>query len=180
MNEDQVNEDQDEVAIPVYREELSADVVPVVTGGVRVTKRTQTRDEVLEQQLRTSSVQVKRVQVNRPVDGPQKPRRDGKTLIVPVVSEVLQIQKQWVLTEEIHITETEETKTEQRTISLDEEQALVERVDAQGNVLLTVDNVEPERGQLLKEAGILKRPASGQKAGSKRKILSNEPNVLGH
>lgn len=43
-----------------------------------------------------SHVKVKRVKTERVVDGPQPVQCLGKTLIVPAVSEVLQIEKQLV------------------------------------------------------------------------------------
>src|SRR5579875_3702085 len=119
-----MNEDENELVVPVVSEELHADAVPVVTGGVRITKRVETHDEVLEQQLRRSHAEVKRVQTNRVVDGPQPIQRVGNTLVIPVVSEVLHIEKQWVVTEEIHITQTEEVETE--------------RLDEAGNAVSTV------------------------------------------
>ncbi len=69
----------DELVIPIIGEELKADAVPVETGGVRVTKRVHSHDEVVEQQLRTGRVDVRRVPVNRPVEGPL-PVREWATL----------------------------------------------------------------------------------------------------
>ena len=122
----------DDIIIPVIREELHVDAVPVQTGGVRVTKRSVTHNEVLEQELRKGKVEVRRVQANRLVDGPQQPTRVGNTLVIPVVSEILRIEKQWVVTEEIHITQTEERETVQHEIPLKVESVEVERLDADG------------------------------------------------
>src|SRR5207245_826831 len=94
--------------VPVISEEVHMDAVPVETGGVRVIKRVEGHDEIVEQEVRKGRVEVRRVAVNRAVNGPQRPRREGNTLIVPVVSEVLRVEKQWVLTEEVHITQLEE------------------------------------------------------------------------
>ena len=126
---------EDEIVVPVFAEELHADAVPVETGGVRVTKRLETHQEVLEQELRKSHVQVKRVKTNRVVDGPQPAQRSGNTLIIPVVSEVLRIEKQWVVTEEIHIIESEERETIQQNVDVSREAPHIERLDAHGNVV---------------------------------------------
>ena len=132
------NERKD-VVVPVVSEELHADAVPVVTGGVRVTKRTHTHEEVLEQELRKSHVEVKRVSTNRVVDGPQPVQRAGNVLIVPVVSEILHVEKQWVVTEEIHITQTEARETVQQTVPVSREEAQVERLDESGNAVSTIE-----------------------------------------
>ncbi len=132
-----MDEKNEESVIPITREEVHVDAVPVVTGGVRVTKSVESHDEILEQALRKSRVEVKRVITNRVVDGPQPFQRVGDTLIVPVVSEVLKVEKQWVVTEEIHITERQEQETVQNKVTLNREQARVERVDSSGNTVST-------------------------------------------
>ncbi len=134
----------DEVVIPIVAEELHADAVPVETGGVRVTKHVEGHDEVLEQELRKGRVQIKRVKTHRIVDGPQAVQHAGNTLIVPIVSEVLRIEKQWVVTEEIHLTQIEERETVQQKVRVNQESAKVERVDQSGEVVERVDPaVEP-------------------------------------
>lgn len=139
MPDDVQNENANDVVVPVIREELHADAAPVVTGGVRVTKHTHTQDEILEQELRKSHVEVKRVKTNRVVDGPQPVERKGNVLIIPVVAEVLRVEKQWVVTEEIHITQTEERETVQQTVPVSYEEAQVERVDEAGNPVAVVE-----------------------------------------
>lgn len=139
-----MEERQEDVVIPVFAEELHADAIPVETGRVRVTKRLETHEEILAQELRKTHVEVKRVKTDRVVDGPQAVRRAGNTLIVPVVSEVLQIEKQWVVTEEIHITETEERNTVQQRVQVNREVPQIERLDAQGNVIARENALAPE------------------------------------
>lgn len=139
-----MGEDRSDVVVPVIAEELHADAVPVETGGVRVTKRIETHEEVLAQELRKSHVEIKRVKTERVVDGPQPVRRSGETLIVPVVSEVLRIEKQWVVTEEIHITEIEQREHVEQKVEVNREIPRIERLDAKGNVVSPVET-SPER-----------------------------------
>lgn len=127
-----MDEQEQSSVIPIIREEAHVDTVPVSTGGVRVTKRSESHDEIIEQELRKSHIDVKRVKTERVVDGPQPARRVGNTLIVPVVSEVLRVQKQWVVTEEIHLTETESQETVQNRVTLNREEAEIERIDSTG------------------------------------------------
>jgi stress response protein YsnF len=131
MNEPDPN-DRD-IVVPVVQEEVRADAVPVVTGGVRVTKHVETQDELIEQQLRTSRAEVKRVKTNRVVDGPQPTRREGSTLIIPVVSEVIRVHKEWVVTEEIHVLQREDVETVQKTVPVNYERAEIERLNESGN-----------------------------------------------
>jgi uncharacterized protein (TIGR02271 family) len=129
-DEDPVDRD---VVVPVLQEQMHVDAKPVTTGGVRVTKHVQSHNELVEQQLRTSHADVKRVKTNRVVDGPQPAQRVGNTLIIPVVSEVIHVEKRWVVTEEIHITQREEVETVQQTVPISHEEADIERFDEEGN-----------------------------------------------
>lgn len=122
-------------AIPIVHEEVHASAVPVITGGVRVTKRVETHDELLEQELQKSHVEVRRIPTNQVVDGPQPTRRVGDTLIIPVVSEIVRIETQWVVTEEIHITERLEREMVQNTVTLRRERAEIERLDGSGRTV---------------------------------------------
>jgi uncharacterized protein (TIGR02271 family) len=172
-----MDESDKDVVIPVVHEQLQADAVPVVRGGVRVTKRVESEDEIVEQELRKSHVDVKRVKTNRVVDGPQPVRRAGNTLIVPVVSEVLRIEKQWVVTEEIHIIERQEKETVQNKVTLNHEQAQIERLDSAGDVV----SVVPEAGEAAKDSGGPASILEGRGAPSVSSAatpLSESPGIL--
>lgn len=128
-------QEPNDYVIPVVREQVQTDAVAVETGGVRVVKTVQSHEEVVAQELRRGRVEVQRVPMNQPVGGPMEPRREGNTLIIPVVSEVLRIEKQWVLTEEIHLTQFEETRTVNEKVTVNQEVAEVQRVDEEGQVI---------------------------------------------
>lgn len=174
-----MDEKDEDVVIPIIREEVHADAVPVVTGGVRVTKRVESHDEIVEQELRKSRVEVKRVQTNRVVDGPQTARRVGNTLIVPVVSEVLRVQKQWVLTEEIHITELQEQETVQNKVTLNREEAEIERLDGAGNVISQNEKTDERQDIIDAPTSILQRRGAGASAkrseSRARSLLKRRP-----
>ncbi len=178
-----MDENHEEVKIPVTREELHAETVPVVTGGIRVTKSVQTHDEIVEQELRKSHANVKRIKTDRIVDGPQSPHREGNTLIVPVVSQVLRIEKQWVVTEEIHITEIEEREAVRQRVPVNREEARVERLDSTGNRVSPVPVDVPEENCRDTRAAEPTRPASlvaraDQSDATLRKPLSRPRSIL--
>ena len=174
-----------EVIVPVVSEEFHADALPVETGSVRVVKRVEGHDEILEQELRRGRAELKRVKMERVVDGPQAVRREGDTLIIPVVSEILRVEKQWVVTEEIHITQIEEREKVQQKVTVNREVAEVERLDQSGKVISSrLDTAtgsttlnRPRPGSV----GRSSNPASGAPAGEKstRKVLSRpESSIL--
>lgn len=162
-----MDEKNQDLVIPILRDEVHADAVPVVTGGVRVIKRVETHDEIVEQELRKSHVEIKRVRTDRVVDGPQPMQRVGKTLIVPVVSEVLRIEKQWVVTEEIHLTEIEERETVQNRVTVNTENADIQRLNKAGDVVSTDVN----SSQVTKPISTVQR-SGRQRPATKHRDLS--------
>ena len=132
-----------ETVIPVVREELEVGKRRVDTdSGVRVHKTVSKRQAVVDPPLSRDEVQVERVQVDRPVEGPVEVRYEGDTMIIPVLEEVLVVQKRLVLKEEIRVTRRRiETRSPQR-VTLRSEEAVVERLEA-GE---TLPRAAPEEG----------------------------------
>jgi uncharacterized protein (TIGR02271 family) len=171
------------LVVPIVQEELHADAVPVQTGGVRVTKHIEGHDEILEQELRRGRVEVKRVKTDRVVDGPQPVQRLGNTLVVPVVSEVLHVEKRWVVTEEIHLTQIEEREAVQQTVTVNREQAEIERLDEAGKVVSRDDpETEPQasgaRSAPDRSLGRRDTRAGGDTSTQKRRVLSSSRGIL--
>lgn len=127
-----MSNDKEEIIVPVIAEQVNVDAVPVLKGGVRVVKRTIGQEHLIEQELRRDHIEVKRVKVHRIVEGPQEAIHSGNTTIIPVVEEVLRIERQWVVTEEIHLIRTEETNTFRDKVIVNREEATVDRFDASG------------------------------------------------
>lgn len=120
------------ISIPVAREEIELSKKTVETGTVRIRKIVREHEEAIEQPLLHEEVDVQRVSINRVIDAPVAMRYEGETLIVPVVEEVLLVQKQWVLKEELHISRhVVETISSQRVV-LRSEEAIVEREPRSG------------------------------------------------
>ena len=167
----------DEVVVPVLREDVIADTLPVQTGGVRVTKTVEQHEHIVEQEIRKGHVDVKRIQTNRIVDGPQPPHKSGNTLIVPIVSEVLRIEKQWVVTEEIHITQLEQRETVRETVPVKEEHARVERLDEAGGVASEVHQTAPAAtAERIRPASILDRSQTTE--SESERVLSSGKSIL--
>jgi uncharacterized protein (TIGR02271 family) len=126
----------EETVIPVIAEELIVSKKEVPTGGVRVSKKIHQHEEVVTMSVTRDRVDIRRVIMNRDVDGPLPVRHEGNTIIVPVVEEVLVVEKRLRLKEEFHITRrTSEEQVEER-VTLEREEAIVERLDAAGNATI--------------------------------------------
>jgi uncharacterized protein (TIGR02271 family) len=89
--------------IPVIEEQLKVQTRSQVTGVVEIRKTVNERTEIIDQPLLAEQVEVERVPVNRFVETPQPVRHEGDTMIVPLLEEVLVVEKRLLLREEIHV-----------------------------------------------------------------------------
>jgi uncharacterized protein (TIGR02271 family) len=125
----------DDVVIPVIEEEVVAGARAVKTGSVRIDKHVEKRLRKVHTPLLHEDVEIRRVPVNRVVREPPKVRRNGDTVIVPVVEEELVVTKRLVLKEEIHLIKRRSREQFEKTVELDRERAVVRRLDREGRVI---------------------------------------------
>jgi len=86
------------------------------------------REEIVDEPLIREEVQIKRVPVNRVVDGPVPVKHIGNTMIISLLEEVLVVEKRLMLKEELHITKGEVETYKPQRVTLRSEEAVVERV----------------------------------------------------
>ncbi len=115
--------------IPIVAEELSVHTRAVRTGRVRVETNTELVEELAAAELQTSEVEVTRIAVGREVDAVPDVRIEGDTTIVPVMEEVLFVQKRLVLKEELHITRRVASESVEVPVTLRKQSATVTRLD---------------------------------------------------
>jgi hypothetical protein len=109
--------DKSSAPVPVEKPPGPAPVEPVP----RVEKSTPGRDVQVDEPLFSEDVTVERVPVNRIIDAPAPTRQEGDTTIIPVVEEVITIQKRLLLREEVRITRRRTEIREPRRIRMDSE-----------------------------------------------------------
>jgi len=119
----------EETVIPVLQEEVQVDKRKVETAKVRIKTTVEERQETIDLPLLHEEVEVRRVPINRPVDGPVAMRQEGDTLIVPLLEEVLVVQKQLLLKEEVHISKKRTDQHHPEQVTLRSEQVSVERIE---------------------------------------------------
>ena len=114
--------------VPGVEERLEIGRRQVELGRVRVHKHVHERTEVVDEPLLRDNVTVTRVPINRVIEQPVGARQDGETLIVPVLEEVLVVEKRLLLVEEVHITRRTVETRQPEEITLRREEVTVERV----------------------------------------------------
>ncbi len=127
--------ESEEITVPVIEEQIVAGARAVKTGSVRVDKHVETHLRQVELPLLHEDVDVKRVAVNRVVKEAPPVRKNGDTLIVPVVEEQLVVSKRLVLKEEIHVTKRRRRERFVQEVEVEKERAEVQRLDASGRIV---------------------------------------------
>jgi uncharacterized protein (TIGR02271 family) len=122
----------DAVVVPVMEEELRVGKRVVETGRVRVHKTVHEHEEVVDEPLMREEYDIERVPVDAFVDGPVAPRYEGETLVVPVLEEVLVVEKRLVVREELRLTRRRTEERRPQRVKLLSEEVSVERTDADG------------------------------------------------
>lgn len=124
--------DKDKTTIPVIAEELVASKRPVPSGSVRVMKKVERVEKEIELPVTREELSVERVPVNRVVSEIPQMREEGDEIILPVVEEEMVVKTQLVLKEEIHIKRRKISETVKKTVTLANEHATVEELNAHG------------------------------------------------
>ena len=122
--------DTDEsVVIPLAAEELSVRKRRVERGIVRARTRVETREEVIDEPLVSERIEVERVPVDRFVDGdPPVVRDEDGVLVVPILEEVLVVEKRLRLKEEVRLVKRRVTVNDPQRVTLRREVVEIERV----------------------------------------------------
>ena len=125
-----------ETVIPLLEEELSVAKRVVETARVRVSRITHDHEQIVEEMLQHEKVEVERVPVGRPVDAMPSIRQEGDVTIIPVVEEVLKVERRLVLKEEVHIRRIKTTERHQERVTLRRQEALVSRTPIEQRAVL--------------------------------------------
>lgn len=113
--------------IQVLQETVRISKREVETGRVAVHKTVSERDETVEMLLKRTDLAVERIPVNRVVTEAPASRQDGDTLIIPIMEEVLFVEKRLVLKEELHIRKNTSERLAHETVRLRTEHVDIEQ-----------------------------------------------------
>lgn len=120
--------DQDDI-LQVVTETATLQKRDLVTGRVRVSTRTETTDEMVSAMLDRTDVEVTRIALDQDIEVAPSVRTEGDVTIVPIVEEILVVEKRLVLREEIHIRQIKTTQSFELPVSLRKQRAVIERDD---------------------------------------------------
>ena len=102
----------------------------IVTGQVDVHTITDTIAEHVRATVGSQTVEVTRVAIDRQVDVAPTIRTEGDTTVIPVLEEIIVVEKRLVLKEEIRIRRITRSEEVETTVPLRRQRAVVERHSA--------------------------------------------------
>ena len=123
----------DDLVVPLLAEEAHVEK-SVSTGKVRIRTIVDTVEEQARAVLEGERVEITRVPVDREVEETPSIRTEDGVLIVPVVEEVLFVEKRLVLKEELHIRRHATRETVEVPVTLRKQRAVVDRVESGNHV----------------------------------------------
>jgi uncharacterized protein (TIGR02271 family) len=116
--------------IALAEEEVRLDKRMVTTGKVRVRTIVDVETELAKATLDGETVEVTRVPINRIVDQAPGIRVEDNVTIIPVLEEILIVEKRLVLKEEVHIRKLATTEDVEIPVELRKQHAVIERLPA--------------------------------------------------
>ncbi len=121
---------RESTVIPVIEEQLQVGKKVVETGSVRVSKTVHEEEVNVETPVVVEKLDIERIPINQYVESaPPAVRYEGDVMIVPILEEVVVVQKRLRLVEELRITKRQEHTQVSQPVVLRREEVNVERRD---------------------------------------------------
>jgi uncharacterized protein (TIGR02271 family) len=114
--------------VPLHAEEISISKEKLETGRVQVSTVTRDHEQLVDELLTNEHVEIDRIPIGKAIDARPDVREEADSIIVPVVEEVLVLERRLILKEEVHIRRVRGTERHQERVKLRKQEALVTRV----------------------------------------------------
>ncbi len=118
------------IAIPLLGEEASVSRRTVDAGEVRVATVTRERAQLVDVDLTSERFEIEHVPINRTVEAVPPVRTKGDLAIMPVVEEIVVVERRLALKEEIHIRRVRDAMRHRESVTLRTQDAVITRVEA--------------------------------------------------
>ena len=123
-NQEQQPED---LRIPLHVEEISVSRREIKKANVQVALVTETREQLIDEELTHVRVEIERVPIDRTIEAMPPIRQEGDSTIIPVVEEVVVVERRLVLKEEVRVRRVSTKEQHQETLVLRQQEAVITR-----------------------------------------------------
>jgi uncharacterized protein (TIGR02271 family) len=127
-DEDAPTEKTGETVIPLLAEEVAVTKEVIETGRVRVARVTHEREQLIDELLSRETAEIERVRIGQQIDTMPAVREEGDTVVIPIVEEVLVVERRLFLREEVRVRRVHSTQRHQESVTLRHHEAVVTRL----------------------------------------------------
>jgi uncharacterized protein (TIGR02271 family) len=115
-------------SLSLLEEQLSVGRRRVEGDTIRVSTVTNTTEEDVAEEISHERIEVEHIVIGRRIDTAPPVREEGEVTIIPIIEEVLVVEKRLFLKEEVHIRRVRVPATHRETITLRKQDVAVERI----------------------------------------------------
>ena len=126
--DDRAPDQTGETVIPLLAEEVAVAKQVVETGRVQVSRVAHEREQLIDELLTHETVEIDRTPIGRQIDAMPAVRDEGDTIVIPIVEEVLVIERRLLLKEEVRVRRVRSTERHQESVTLRHHEAVVTRL----------------------------------------------------
>jgi uncharacterized protein (TIGR02271 family) len=140
--------DPQEIVVHLYEEQASIAKRRIVTGRVQVSRVTSEHEQWLDENLAREQVEIERTPIGRPVQVPPSVREEGDTIVIPILEEILVVERRLILKEEIRLRRVRSNENHRERVMLRRQEALITRAPVESSVALahaTDETVKPTK-----------------------------------
>ena len=120
----------EDLHIPLHVEEVSVSQRYVEKAKVQIALVTGRREQLIDEELTRVRVEVERVPIGRAIEVVPPISHEGDITIIPVVEEIVVVERRLVLKEKIRIRRVSTKEQHQETVVLREQEAVITREEA--------------------------------------------------
>jgi stress response protein YsnF len=132
----------EKIVLPLHTEDVSVKR-RAVERDVRVRVQTTSHEQLVDEALTHEQVEIERVTVNRPIDAVPPVREEGDLTIIPLVEEVLVVERRLILKEEIHLRRVRTTTRHREAVTLRDEEVVIERAEPGASLSALASDLAP-------------------------------------
>lgn len=122
-----MREDNGTIVVPLLAEDVSITKQQLITGRLEVSIVSHQHEQLVDEPLMRESVEIERVPVGRIVEHAPQVREEGDTLIIPVIEEILVIERRLILKEEVRVRRVRTTENHEERVHLRRQEAVITR-----------------------------------------------------
>src|SRR5271155_4714895 len=116
-----------EIVVPLHEEQASLAKRRIVTGRVQVSTVTREREQLLDEELVREHVEIERIPIGKQVEVAPTVREEGDITVIPVVEEILVVERRLVLKEEIRVRRVRSNESHRERVMLRRQEAIITR-----------------------------------------------------